>query len=53
MEATKLLLRQGMNSKLEEQLKIEANILQEHWCSEECQSRFKQYLEQEALLQNK
>lgn len=53
MEATKSLLRQGMNEKLDEQLKTETKLLQEQWCSEECQERFKEYLQQEALLQNK
>lgn len=53
MEATKLLLRRGMNAKLEEQLETEEKLLREHWCSDECQNRFKEFLQQEALLQNK
>ena len=53
MEATKKLLRQAMNAKLGEQLETEAKLLQEQWCSDECQNLFKEYLQQEAILQNK
>lgn len=53
MEATKCLLRKTMNEKLRQQLSTEAKLLREHWSSDECQRRFKDYLQQEALLQNK
>ena len=52
MEATKSLLRQTMNEKLLPQLNAEAELLQQHWFSDECQRRFRDYLQQEALLQN-
>ena len=53
MEATKKLLRQAMNTKLRDQLETEAKLLQEQWCSDECQTLFMKYLQDDAVALNK
>ncbi|XP_065211848.1 uncharacterized protein HIPP1 [Planococcus citri] len=53
MEAIKCLKLQKKNAELQQHLETEAKMLRQHWTSDECQRRFKDYLQQEALLQNK
>ncbi|XP_043259998.1 putative leucine-rich repeat-containing protein DDB_G0290503 [Colletes gigas] len=45
MEATKALLRQSLRTKLDAALESETYLLIQHWCSAECQTAIKAYID--------
>nr|XP_012149423.1 PREDICTED: uncharacterized protein LOC100877790 isoform X2 [Megachile rotundata] len=49
MEATKTLLRHGLRKKLDAALESETYLLIQHWCSIECQTAIKAYIDGKVL----
>lgn len=45
MEATKALLRHSLRKKLDAALESETYLLMQHWCSVECQTAIKAYID--------
>lgn len=45
MEATKALLRHSLRKKLDAALESETYLLIQHWCSVECQTAMKAYID--------